>query len=118
MSEISISPIEWPTVAIGDQTFTFRMSYAAYYQAAKWGTATDIELAAAAAGSFDAQGHWHSAGFKTSMGLVDLISEQPVEKQSALTTAITEALGAALKKAALRPVNSTPAAAEPSAAVA
>jgi hypothetical protein len=113
MNEISIQPIDWPQVTVGKQTFTLRLSYAAYYQAAKWQTTTDIELAAAAAGSFDREGHWHSAGFKTSLGFVDLISEQPVEEQIELTAAVNGALADCVKKARLRPVNSTPAVTEP-----
>jgi hypothetical protein len=104
----SIQPIVWPQVKIGEKVFTLRLSYAAYYQMAKWRTSTDSEMAAAAAGHFDAQGHWHSEGFENAMGIIDLISEQPAETHETLNAAISAALAEAVKKANLRPAALTP----------
>jgi hypothetical protein len=109
----AISPIEWPVIKIGPHAFTLRMSYAAYFQLSKWGNPkSDMEWAAAAAGTFDLNGRWHSAGFENSMGLADLVSEQPVEQQSAIVEGIYKALGESIKKAALRPAVSMPPATE------
>ena len=81
--------IEWPKVTIGGvkDRFTLRYAYAADYQLARWGknlaSANSLELAAAMAGNFDADGNWKSAGFERPVDLADLMlpeDEQPLLK--------------------------------------
>jgi hypothetical protein len=103
MSQNIASAIDWPKVQIGAKTYTFRFTYSASYQLARWnqtiGTASNIELAAAMAGHFDAHGHWHSAGFERALDLADQISDLPDDQQQALSIALLEAIASALKKA-------------------
>lgn len=95
--------IDWPRIKIGAQEFTLRFSYASNYQLAAWkktlGSATNIELAASMAGSFDTKGKWHSAGFDNGLELADLLSELSPEDQWDTETKVLEAVTDALKKA-------------------
>ena len=90
------APIEWPTVVLAcKRSFTFRLSYSANYQLARWGKnigdATSIELAAAMAGEF-VEGKWRSAGFERAIDLADIM-----EREDELP--IMEAVTASIKKA-------------------
>ncbi len=90
-----IQAIEWPKAILGGREFTFRLSYAAYVQLARWGksvaTATVLELGAACAGNFDAAGKWRSEGFDRPIDLADIMESQDESK-------LSDAVVAALKK--------------------
>ena len=111
---MTVQPIIWPSVKLaGGQQLTFRMSYAAHYQLARWGkniaTATVLELAAASAGNFDPiTGKWRSEGFERSVDLADLME---LEDNQPVTDAVLEALKKALPEADLS-VQAIPASSE------
>jgi hypothetical protein len=94
----TVQPIKWPSVTLaGGQMLTFRLSYAAHFQLAQWGknvaTASVLELAAAAAGSFDPiTGKWRSEGFQRALDFADIM--EPADEPL-----VTEALIEAVKKA-------------------
>lgn len=95
--------IDWPKIKIGAEEFTLRYSYSSNYQLAKWKktiqTATNIELGASMCGRFDSAGRWHSAGFSQPLELADMLSEVPAEQQLETETALVTAITDALKKA-------------------
>jgi hypothetical protein len=88
--------IEWPKATIGGvkDRFTLRYAYSADYQLARWGrnlaSANSLELAAAMAGNFDADGSWRSAGFERPLDLADLM--RPEEEKP-----LIEAVAVAVK---------------------
>lgn len=69
--------IQWPQITVGGRQFSLRYAYSSNYKLTRWGktleTADSIELAAAMAGSFDAQGSWRSADFERAIDLADLL---------------------------------------------
>ena len=92
----AIQAIEWPVVEIAGRSLTFRISYSAHVQLARWGTdvsrCTVLELAAASAGTFDKKGKWHSEGYEKSLDFADLMEPSDEPK-------VVEAVTEALKKA-------------------
>lgn len=105
-----VSPIDWPTITIGDRTYTLRQSFAASYQLGRWGVllggADYLQVAASQAGNYDENGKWKSAGFKSYMEFMDLISETPPDEILALVNRIQDAAREAEKKALRLPENS------------
>lgn len=95
--------ITWPTLQVGSEVFTLRYSYSSNYMLAKWGKAldkaTNIELAAAMCGKFDARGKWKSTGFENAIELADLIADLPPEEQKAAQDSLVAGVTDALKKA-------------------
>ena len=108
-----VQPIAWPSVTLGSGLkITFRLAYSAYYQLSRWGIeidkATVIELAAAAAGEFDAAGKWRSAGFVRPIDFADML--EPGD-EAAISEAVVDALKKVLPEAVLS-VQPIPAATE------
>ena len=95
--------IAWPSIQIGGERWTLRLSYTAHYQLAVWGksiaTATSIELAAAMMGRFDERGKWRSAAFRNPVELADILSDLDDATRDAQQGALLEAVVDAIKKA-------------------
>jgi hypothetical protein len=88
-----IQPIEWPVMEIAGRKLTFRMSYSAHVQLARWGTdinrASILEAAAAMAGTFDRNGKWRSEGYERPIDFADLMERGEEQR---LLEVVTEAL--------------------------
>lgn len=90
--------VEWPKVTVGGRSITLRYSFAAGVILGRWGkslfagNATNVDLAAAMAGSFDEHGKWHSIGYERSIDLAD-------EVLDAEAGPLMEGVSEALKKA-------------------
>jgi hypothetical protein len=88
-----IQPIEWPVMEIAGRKLTFRMSYSAHVQLARWGTdivhASILERAAAMAGTFDRKGKWVSEGYEKPIHFADLMEASQEER---LVEVVIEAL--------------------------
>lgn len=102
MTPQTVQPIKWPSVTLaGGQTLSFRLSYAAHFQLAQWGknvaTASVLELAAAAAGTFDPlTGKWRSEGFQRALDLADIMEGSD---EALISEAVIEAVKKALPEA-------------------
>lgn len=111
-----VETIDWARAEIGDRTFIFRVTLGTWYLLGKWGltdpvtgagTYTDLEFAAACAGSFDRKGKWRSEGFARPVDFVDLITELVGPRDTdAAVKAIESAVSEAIKNRRPRQENS------------
>lgn len=114
------SPVAYPTITAGGQTYQLRFAHGAWYQLQSWGfTLGDparpipiLALAAAAAGQVDALGRWKSAGFARPLDLADAMLTG--ETLASLDAPVLDALKKAAPGATLT-VNTPPANEEPAA---
>lgn len=101
------SPVAYPTITAGGQTYQLRFAHGAWFQLQAWGFVLGdaarpipiLALAAAAAGSVDANGRWKSAGFARPLDLADAML--PGETLASLDAPVLAALEKAAPKATL-----------------
>lgn len=108
------SPVAYPTITAGGQTYQLRFAHGAWFQLQMWGFMIGdpekpiplLALAAAAAGHVDSNGKWKTVGFTRPLDLADVML--PGETPDSYFPAVMEALGK-VAPAAILALNPPPA---------
>ena len=101
----TIQPVDYPSITVGGKRYQLRFAHSAWFQLQRWNYEVGntekpvpiVALAAASAGTVDAQGRWHSAAFDRAIDLTDAMIEG--ETLASLEGPVLEALKKAAPKA-------------------
>jgi hypothetical protein len=101
----TIQPVDYPSITVGGKQYQLRFAHSSWFQLQRWNYEVGnvekpvpiVALAAAAAGTVDAQGRWHSVAFDRPIDLTDAMIDG--ETLASLEGPVLEALKKAAPKA-------------------